>query len=221
MSDERWSAYLDSLSAGDRWGHCRDRTPHSSHPHTVVMNEGPSPGTCPGTPDLEAWAPRPDPAFGDLRDYATEPPQPLRFDDSREWSAEDLAEMRRALRPGSQPLPTTSEREGAHDALLREHLRETLAERRLLGLARYHTLLQAGNGRDSLRDAVEEVLDLAAYLKVWTQARDEALELLAELRAALVAYEERAPDISGHAQPDVLIGKVREIEHLLGGGTSG
>lgn len=118
----------------------------------------------------------------------------------------------RALRPESQPLPTTSDRASAHDLLI-----NFVAGRKDLGLRRYGSLLQAGNGRDSLRDALEEVVDLAAYLVVWTEVRDEALELLAELRVQLVAYEERAPDISGHAQPEDLIAKIARIEHLLGG----
>ena len=34
-----------------------------------------------------------------------------------------------------------------------------------VGRARYGTPLQVGNGRDVLRDAYEEALDLAAYLR--------------------------------------------------------
>lgn len=142
-------------------------------------------------------------------------PTQIPLDNGREWSDADLAELRRATRPGAQPLPTTSDREGAHDALLREHLRDAVTDRKMLGLTRYHSLLQAGNGRDSLRDAVEEALDLAAYLQVWTQARDEALELLSELRVALVS--DRAigedPVVREHIET------IRKIEHLLGGGT--
>lgn len=37
-------------------------------------------------------------------------------------------------------------------------------DRRLLGIARYGTPLQRGNGRDMRRDAREEALDLAVYL---------------------------------------------------------
>ncbi len=126
----------------------------------------------------------------------------------------------RALRPDSQPLPTPSDRQGAHDALLAD-LAAGIGERKLLGLTRYHSLLQAGNGRDSLRDATEEALDLAAYLRVWRLARDEALELLSELRAALAVYlnDNVVLDIAAYAQPADLIAKVRQVEHLLGGGT--
>ena len=44
-------------------------------------------------------------------------------------------------------------------------LRELYVARRALGVARYGTPLQRGNGRDHLRDALEEALDLMAYLK--------------------------------------------------------
>ena len=55
-------------------------------------------------------------------------------------------------------------------------LRELYVARRALGVARYGTPLQRGNGRDHLRDALEEALDLMAYLK--------AEGLVFEVRAA-------------------------------------
>ena len=44
--------------------------------------------------------------------------------------------------------------------------------RRKLGIARYGTPLQAGNGRDALRDVYEEALDLACYLRQVIAERD-------------------------------------------------
>jgi hypothetical protein len=46
-----------------------------------------------------------------------------------------------------------------------EHVIEDMKKRDLLGRRRYGTPLQPFNGRDSLQDAYEEVLDLAVYLK--------------------------------------------------------
>ena len=46
--------------------------------------------------------------------------------------------------------------------------------REQLGIGRYGTPLQAGNGRDALRDAYEEALDLAVYLKPAITERDVA-----------------------------------------------
>lgn len=49
-----------------------------------------------------------------------------------------------------------------------------LIDREQLGIDRYGTTLQAFNGRDVLRDAYEEALDLACYLR---QAMVEGFEL--------------------------------------------
>ena len=43
-----------------------------------------------------------------------------------------------------------------------------------LGLERYGTLLQPNNGRDALRDAYEEALDLSIYLRQAIEERDLA-----------------------------------------------
>lgn len=40
-----------------------------------------------------------------------------------------------------------------------------MAERKRLGIERYGTPLQAHNGRDALRDAYEEAMDLVMYLR--------------------------------------------------------
>lgn len=59
-----------------------------------------------------------------------------------------------------QPMPTPNGR-GSIQALVRHDL----TERERAGLQRYGTPLQAFNGRDALRDAYEEALDLACYLR--------------------------------------------------------
>lgn len=155
--------------------------------------------------DVE-WETRRQPEFGDSEKIMDTLPSTEEAERPGDYDEEHL----RALRPGSQPLHTPNDREGAHDALL-QHLREGIADRMMLGLTRYHSLLQAGNGRDSLRDALEEVLDLAAYLQVWIQARNEALELLAETRAGLAQAGSLA--LSREA-----IEKIYRVEHLLAGG---
>jgi hypothetical protein len=93
-----------------------------------------------------------------------------------------LDELRAALRcrEGDQVLPT--HRSGVvstHDlmiadlagltlnAALREAMAKTIGARRELGLQRYGTVLQPDNGRDCGRDALEEAVDLAAYLRTW------------------------------------------------------
>jgi hypothetical protein len=44
-------------------------------------------------------------------------------------------------------------------------VRADLEERERVGIARYGTALYPHNGRDALRDAYEEALDLACYLR--------------------------------------------------------
>jgi hypothetical protein len=44
--------------------------------------------------------------------------------------------------------------------------------RRQVGIGRYGTALQPHNGRDALRDAYEESLDLACYLRQAIAERD-------------------------------------------------
>lgn len=44
-------------------------------------------------------------------------------------------------------------------------VREDLIDREEIGIQRYGTTLQAHNGRDAPRDAYEEALDLACYLR--------------------------------------------------------
>ncbi len=46
-----------------------------------------------------------------------------------------------------------------------ELVAEDLAGRKAIGVARYGQPLQAHNGRDALRDAYEEALDLVVYLR--------------------------------------------------------
>ena len=67
----------------------------------------------------------------------------------------------RAQRPGdSQPLPTVNDAPDIQSAVIAD-----IAARRQVGIGRYGTALQPGNGRNALLDAYEETLDLACYLK--------------------------------------------------------
>ncbi|SNY28944.1 hypothetical protein SAMN05421748_103162 [Paractinoplanes atraurantiacus] len=53
-------------------------------------------------------------------------------------------------------------------------VRADLEVREQLGRQRYGTALQPNNGRDALRDAYEEALDLACYLRQAIAERDDA-----------------------------------------------
>jgi len=62
-----------------------------------------------------------------------------------------------------------SDRQSVQDMVMSD-----LAVRKKIGIARYGTPLQPHNGRDALRDAYEEALDLACYLRQAIAERDGA-----------------------------------------------
>lgn len=66
-----------------------------------------------------------------------------------------------------QPMPVPNGRTDIQTMVI-----EDLRERREVGISRYGTPLQAHNGRDALRDAYEEALDLACYLRQAIEERE-------------------------------------------------
>lgn len=72
-------------------------------------------------------------------------------------------------REGDQPLPIKNEHTDIQSLVLAD-----INHRRELGIQRYGTALQPENGRDMLRDAYEEALDLAIYLRGVIAERDLA-----------------------------------------------
>lgn len=83
-------------------------------------------------------------------------------------------------RDGDQPLPTVNQHPVIQDLVVQD-----INTHRELGIQRYGTALQPFNGRDSLRDAYEEILDLAMYLRQVMYERDTQRGMGAVL-AALV-----------------------------------
>jgi hypothetical protein len=61
---------------------------------------------------------------------------------------------------GEQPMPTKNDAPSVQGMV-----RDDLVVREQIGRERYGTPLQPHNGRDALRDAYEEALDLACYLR--------------------------------------------------------
>ena len=104
-----------------------------------------------------------------------------------------------------QPAPVhEAGAESAHDLVFRDlasrgdltpALTADLLERKELGLARYGTILQPNNGRNSLVDAYQESLDLVAYLRnELERGADAKLErLYHDALDLLVALRERLP----------------------------
>jgi len=75
-----------------------------------------------------------------------------------EHPGETVSELRQ--RPGDQQLPVPNDLPDIQSQVIAD-----IRERRELGIKRYGTALQPHNGRDALRDAYEEAIDLAMYLK--------------------------------------------------------
>lgn len=82
--------------------------------------------------------------------------------------------------PAEQPPPVPNDRVPVWDAVIAR-----MHDRDRIGQERYKTRLQAGNGRDALRDALEEALDQCAYLEQAAQDRDDDKREIERLRAAL------------------------------------
>lgn len=70
-------------------------------------------------------------------------------------------------RPGDQPLPVPNGQPDVQSMVIAD-----VTARREVGIQRYGTALQPNNGRDALRDAYEEALDLACYLRQIIAERD-------------------------------------------------
>jgi hypothetical protein len=83
-------------------------------------------------------------------------------------------------RPGDQRLPVPNALPGVHDQLI-----ELIEQRKQLGLGRYGTLLQAFNGRDSLKDVEEELVDALVYIRTIRAAvlatKTEMVEVVASV----------------------------------------
>lgn len=71
------------------------------------------------------------------------------------------------LRDGDQQLPEKNDLPFIQDAVIAD-----IEDRKKIGIERYGTPLQAFNGRDALRDAYEEAIDLCMYLKQLLVERD-------------------------------------------------
>lgn len=70
--------------------------------------------------------------------------------------------------PPEQAQPVKNEGPCIQDMVIAD-----IEARKLVGIQRYGTVLQPNNGRDALRDAYEEALDLCQYLKQVLVEREE------------------------------------------------
>jgi len=86
------------------------------------------------------------------------------------------------FRDGDQPLPVVNDAPDIQSQVIAD-----IEQRRRVGIARYGTALQPHNGRDSLRDLYEELIDAAMYVKQAMVERDQPIPsvVVAELRAKI------------------------------------
>lgn len=89
------------------------------------------------------------------------------------------------------PAPTPTNGPSAHDLVIAD-----ITQRKQFGLDKYGTTLQPGNGRDSLKDAYEEVLDHACYLRNALAEREQANHADADLEAKMHAVEAVRPMVA-------------------------
>lgn len=95
-----------------------------------------------------------------------------------------------------QPMPVPNDRPS-----IQSLVRTDLEDREQIGIARYGTSLQPFNGRDALRDAYEEVMDLTLYLR---QAIEERNTHLPERGSDEEAEQSDAEPVPGEPEPDYL-----------------
>lgn len=84
------------------------------------------------------------------------------------------------MRPGDQPLPVPNDQPDMWLKVIQD-----MGARRQVGIERYNTVLQPLNGRDTLRDAYEEGLDLVVYLRTEVAERDLLNAALARVAVQL------------------------------------
>lgn len=98
-------------------------------------------------------------------------------------------------REGDQELPTPNEERSCQEMFMDRIAREMPA-RMVLGKHRYGTLLQAFNGRDFMRDAHDELLDLSVYLEGVATERAAMMDLLYDV----ATLNRSADDLARSAQ---------------------
>jgi hypothetical protein len=79
-------------------------------------------------------------------------------------------------REGDQQLPVVNDNPAIQDLVTAD-----IEERKRVGVERYGTPLQANNGRDTLRDLYEELLDATMYIRQLIEER-KSVEFTAHMR---------------------------------------
>ncbi|WP_294637377.1 hypothetical protein [uncultured Aquabacterium sp.] len=126
-------------------------------------------------------------------------------DDLRELA--DYVEQQASPATVQQPAPLASDGPATWDLVVKD-----MQARDKLGRARYGTPLQPNNGRKSLVDAYQEVLDLAAYMRNAIEEQDADKATVIE---GMLHYRELAKDLQQRL--DAALSRVAELERALTG----
>lgn len=104
-------------------------------------------------------------------------------------------------RPGDQPLPRPASGPVMHDLVRADLLKlpvhrlgaallaDDMDKRKQLGITRYGQPLRAHNGRDAVRDAVDEAADLLVYLRQGIEEAAAAGDEVVRSQLAAVYHE--------------------------------
>lgn len=117
----------------------------------------------------------------------------------------------------NQPPPTPNAAPPIHESVIAD-----LRERAEAGRAQYGTYLQPHNGRDSLRDWYEELLDAAQYAKQAMMERDAIRSTISNLwRDELLRSMHRRihSDICGETCCNECVAYQEIFKHRIVGGT--
>lgn len=113
-------------------------------------------------------------------------------------------------RPGDQVLPLIN---GMRDA--QSQMAEDILERRSVGISRYGTPLQPFNGRNTILDLYEELLDAAVYARTLLTMREATREMLIEETEKALSGT-MLPRMSGYANEQYRREAAEEVvERLL------
>lgn len=114
----------------------------------------------------------------------------------RDPSTDQSAPVHVEGQPGIHQLVLDSMHEWDDAKEIREVIAKGIEDRRDLGLRKYGTVLQPGNGRDALKDAWDEALDMYVYL---TQLKLEGEDVTHELCYAEIILMKLARRFLGRA----------------------
>jgi hypothetical protein len=171
----------------------------------IAMGFQPSGQTEPPTPEVglmpgEHQPPDPNqPGVGGQRTVRMPEPN---YPSDPEFSPEPSVPTKQ--RPGDQRLPNPdNSRIAVHEAMAGD-----IMDRLRIGIERYGAPLRPMNGRDTIQDAYEEVLDLGVYLRTLEEERREALLLSEDLYARLTEFAIHHPEALSIDMLDASLGRV-------------